>query len=70
MPLRTFNFKETPMTSNENMMLSGNLETLRTSIPIDDSRDLDRRPATAAIFNEARYLDTLPALHMTATWGN
>jgi len=46
---------------------------LRTSLPIDDARYLDRCPAdraSTANFNEGRYLDTRPALYMTATWGS
>lgn len=70
MPLRTLNLKDIPMTSNDITVLHGNLETLRSSLLVDDTRDLDRRPANAANFNDARYLDTRPALHMTATWGN
>ena len=47
---------------------------LRASVSIDDARAyLDRRwedRASTATFNELRYLDTRPTLHMTATWGN
>jgi len=61
------------MTPNKYTELNGKLETLRTSVQINDSRSLDRRTADRAItsnFNDTRYLDTPPAQHMTATWGN
>jgi hypothetical protein len=61
------------MTPNNNIERSGNLEALRTTVPIDDARNLDRRAADrarTANFNDTRYLDTPPAQHMTATWGN
>jgi hypothetical protein len=58
------------MTANDTLVLNANLETLRTPISTDGSRDLDRLAATAAKFKESRYLDTRPVQHMTATWGN
>ena len=61
------------MTSTNAIELNSDLEALRASLSTDDARDLDRRPAdrvSTANFNEARYLDTLPTLHMTATWGS
>jgi hypothetical protein len=61
------------MTPNNRIDLNSNTETLRTSIPIDDARDLDRFRADRAStvnFNEARYLDTPPMQHMTTTWGS
>jgi hypothetical protein len=61
------------MTPNIKIDLNANLETLRTPVSISDARNLDRRAAERALtanFNEVRYLDTRPAQHMTATWGN
>ena len=61
------------MTSTNAIELNSDLEALRVSLSTDDARDLDRRRAdrvSAANFNEARYLDTRPAQHMTATWGS
>jgi hypothetical protein len=61
------------MTSTNAIELNSNLEALRVSLSTDDARDLDRRRAdrtSAANMNEARYLDTRPTQHMTATWGS
>jgi hypothetical protein len=60
------------MTLNNDIELNSELQAMRASVSID-ARDLDRRPADwagMADFNEARYLDTRPTLHMTATWGS
>jgi len=61
------------MTTTNNQELNSDLQALRMSVSIDDTRDLDRRRAgraSAADFNETRYLDTRPSQRMTATWGN
>jgi hypothetical protein len=61
------------MTPNKYTELNRSVETVRTSARIDDIRNLDRRAADRARianFNDTRYLDTPPAQHMTATWGN
>jgi len=61
------------MTLNNDIDLNCDLEALRASVSIDDARNLDGRRAdraSMASFNEARYFDTLPTLHMTATWGS
>ena len=61
------------MTSTNATELNSDLEALRASLSTNDARDLDRRRAdrvSAANFNETRYLDTRPTLHMTATWGS
>ena len=61
------------MTPKNDIALNSDRETLRASVPMDNARDLDRRRAdraSTASFNEARYLDTRPSLHMTATWGS
>jgi hypothetical protein len=61
------------MTPNKYTELNRTVETLRTPARIDDIRNLDRRAAdraSIASFNDTRYLDTPPAQHMTATWGN
>jgi hypothetical protein len=61
------------MTATNDIELSSDLQALRASVSIDDARDLDRRRedrASKPNFNEARYFDTLPTLHMTATWGS
>ena len=60
------------MTTANNLEANSDLQALRTAISIVDARDLDRRRAdraSAANFNESRYLDTRPVQHMTATWG-
>jgi hypothetical protein len=61
------------MTATNDIELNSDLQALRASVSIDDPRDMDRRRAdraSAPNFNEARYLDTRPSQHMTATWGN
>jgi hypothetical protein len=61
------------MTTNKYTELNRSVETSRKPAPIDDVRNLDRRAsewASTASFNDTRYIDTPPALHMTATWGN
>jgi hypothetical protein len=61
------------MTTTIDLELNSDLQALRASVSIDDARDLDRRRAdraSAANFDETRYLDTRPTHHMTATWGN
>jgi hypothetical protein len=61
------------MTATNEIELNGDLQA-RASESIHDARVyLDRRwldRESTANFNEGRYLDTRPTLHMTATWGN
>jgi hypothetical protein len=62
------------MTTNNRIDLNSDTETSRTSAPIDDARNLDHRRSEWANFwtnfDDARYLDTPPMQHMTATWGS
>jgi hypothetical protein len=59
------------MTPTNHTDLNRDLEALRASVSMDDTRGIDRpRPASIPNFNELRYLDTRPIQHMTATWGN
>jgi hypothetical protein len=62
------------MTPTDRIDLNSKIETSRTSARIEAAGGLDHRRSECANFrtnfDDARYLDTPPMQHMTATWGS
>jgi hypothetical protein len=51
---------------------TNDINTLRTSVLIDDGRSLEKPPNWESVVHleEPQYLTEFPTQHMTATWGN